>query len=128
MRSDGEHDLLSYFGQELAALREAAQDFARRHPRVAQGLDLSGQESRDPHVERLIESFAFLTGRLRRELDREFPRVAGGILENVCPSLTAPVPSMSVARLQPTSVGSSNRAVILPERTVLGLPSLTACT
>lgn len=119
MRSDGEHDLLSYFGQELAALREAAQDFARRHPRVAQGLDLSGQESRDPHVERLIESFAFLTGRLRRELDREFPRVAGGILENVCPSLTAPVPSMSVARLQPTSVGSSNRAVILPERTVL---------
>jgi type VI secretion system protein ImpG len=123
VRSDGDHDLLSYFGQELAALREASQDFARRHPRVAQGLDLSGQESRDPHVERLIESFAYLTGRLQRELDREFPRVASGILENVCPSLMAPVPSLSVAQLSPAQATARSRAVILPERTALSAVS-----
>ena len=119
MRSDHDHDLLSYFGQELAALRESAQDFARRHPRVAQGLDLTGQESRDPHVERLIESFAFLTGRLQRDLDREFPRVASGILENVCPSLLSPVPSMSVAQLSTGGSTVQTRALKIPERTQL---------
>lgn len=119
MRSDGDHDLLSYYGQELTALREAAQDFARRHPRVAQGLDLSAQESRDPHVERLIESFAFLTGRLQRDLDREFPRVASGLLENLCPTLLAPVPSMSVAQIRGLSGPSQTRAVQVPMGTQL---------
>jgi len=119
VRSDNDNDLLSYFGQELAALRESAQDFARRHPRVAQGLDLSGQESRDPHVERLIESFAFLTGRLQRDLDREFPRVASGVLENVCPSLLSPIPSMSVAQLGVVEGTTQNRALIVPKATQL---------
>ncbi|MFM1858649.1 MAG: hypothetical protein RL133_149 [Pseudomonadota bacterium] len=119
MRSDSDNDLLSYFGQELAALRESAQDFARRHPRVAQALDLSGQESRDPHVERLIESFAFLTGRLQRDLDREFPRVASGVLENVCPSLLSPIPSMSVAQLSVGGASTQNRALIVPKLTQL---------
>ena len=37
-------------------------------------------EVADPHVERLIEAFAFLTGRLQHTLDRDFPEIATELL------------------------------------------------
>jgi type VI secretion system protein ImpG len=64
---------------------------------VAGALDLSGQASADPHVERLIEAFAFLTARVQRNLDRQLPRLASALLDALYPQLTAPVPSMAVA-------------------------------
>ncbi len=91
-------DLLEYYRRELAYLREEGSSFALRHPRVAQRLALSGQESPDPHTERLIESVAFLGARIHRDLDREFPRVASALLENLCPALAQSVPSMTVAQ------------------------------
>lgn len=92
-------DLLEYYRRELAYLRVQSGDFAARYPKVAQRLALSGAESPDPHTERLIEAVAFLTARVHRDLDREFPAVAGGLLDNLCPSLTQPVPSMTVMQM-----------------------------
>jgi type VI secretion system protein ImpG len=83
----------------MAYLRAQGQDFADRHPKVAQRLGFSGEESTDPHTERLIESVAFLGARVHRELDREFPRIAGAILDNVCPTLSQPVPSITVVQM-----------------------------
>jgi type VI secretion system protein ImpG len=91
-------ELLEYYRRELAYLRDQGESFALRHPRVAQRLALSGQESPDPHTERLIESVAFLGARIHRDLDREFPRVASALLENLCPALAQPVPAMTVAQ------------------------------
>jgi type VI secretion system protein ImpG len=53
-----DHDLLHYYVQELAYLRRAGVSFAQRYPKVASRLELSENESPDPHVERLIEAFA----------------------------------------------------------------------
>lgn len=92
-------DLLEYYRRELAYLRVQAGDFAARYPRVAQRLDLSGAESPDPHTERLIESVAFLTARVHRDLDRQFPAVATSLLENLCPSLTQPLAAMTVVQM-----------------------------
>ncbi|MEY4652420.1 MAG: hypothetical protein RI884_1001 [Pseudomonadota bacterium] len=92
-------DLLEYYRRELAYLRVQAGDFAARYPKVAQRLDLSGAESPDPHTERLIESVAFLTARVHRDLDRQFPAVATSLLENLCPSLTQPVAAMTVVQM-----------------------------
>jgi type VI secretion system protein ImpG len=91
-------DLLEYYRRELAYLREQGSSFALRYPRVAQRLALSGQDSPDPHTERLIESVAFLGARIHRDLDREFPRIASALLENLCPALAQPVPAMTVAQ------------------------------
>lgn len=92
-------DLLEYYQRELAYLRGQAGDFAARYPKVAARLDLHGAESPDPHTERLIEAVAFLTARVHRELDREFPTVAASLLDNLCPSLTQPVASMTVVQM-----------------------------
>lgn len=93
-------DLLHYYKRELGYLRDQGSDFARRYPKVASGLALHGAESLDPHTERLIESVAFLAARVHQDLDREFPQVASALLDNLCPSLIQPIPSMSVAQFQ----------------------------
>jgi type VI secretion system protein ImpG len=91
-------DLLQYYKRELAYLREQGTDFAKRYPKVAARLALHGTESLDPHTERLIESVAFLSARVHQDLDREFPQVAAAMLDNLCPTLTQPIPSMTVAQ------------------------------
>lgn len=94
-------DPLAYYRRELDYLRNAGREFARKHPEMAGRLELGGMESPDPHVERLIESFAFLAGRIRRDLDNEFPRIAAALLEALHPNFTAPVPAMTVVRFAP---------------------------
>lgn len=100
MRSGGD-EMLDYYQRELDYLRHAGAEFARRHPQAAARLELGGAESPDPHVERLLEAFAFLTGRVRRELDSEFPEIASALLEALLPNVTAPLPSMTIVQLAP---------------------------
>ena len=83
-------DLVDYYRREMSYLRESGDHFAQRYPKVAQRLSFNGSESKDPHTERLLESFAFLTARVQREIDREFPMAAMAVLENICPNLTQP--------------------------------------
>lgn len=94
----GADDLLAYYKRELDYVRHAGREFARIHPQAAGRLELGGMESPDPHVERLIEAFAFLTGRVRRDLDNEFPQIAGAMLEALQPNFMAPVPAMTVVQ------------------------------
>ncbi len=117
---NAQDDLLEYYRRELAYLRVQSGDFAARYPKVAQRLALNGAESPDPHTERLIEAVAFLTARVHRDLDREFPAVAGGLLDNLCPSLTQPVPSMTVMQmtLDPTQ-GKVTAGLAVPRGTGL---------
>jgi type VI secretion system protein ImpG len=97
--SNIQDDLVDYYRREMAYLRESGDQFSQRFPKVAQRLAFNATESKDPHTERIIESFAFLTARVQREIDREFPTAALAILENICPSLTRPTPSMGIAHM-----------------------------
>jgi type VI secretion system protein ImpG len=91
-------DILQYYKHELAYLRTQGADFARRYPKVAARLALHGNESLDPHTERLIEATAFLAARVHRDLDQAFPQIAASLLEGACPSLAQPLPSMTIAQ------------------------------
>lgn len=87
-------DVLSeYYQYELSHLRSAGSYFASRFPKIARRLDISHHESSDPHVERLIESFAFLSGRLQKQIDDQFPEIAGELLNVFYKPLMLPVPS-----------------------------------
>ena len=91
-------DFLRYYFDELNYLRKTGQVFARRYPKVAGRLEMPNGESADPHVERLIESFAFLTGRIQRQIHAEFPEVTSALLGVLYPQLVQPLPAMAIAR------------------------------
>ena len=90
-----EDDLLKYYERELAFIRQMGAQFAKDYPKIAGRLRLSPEVSHDPHVERLIEAFAFLTARIRFKLEDDFPEIAQSLLDVVYPHLLAPVPSMA---------------------------------
>lgn len=99
MPDDSREDLLDHYQRELLYLRTQGAEFAARYPKVAARLDFGGGQSTDPHVERLLESFAFLTARIQRTLDAEFPLIPSALLDVLYPALTAPVPSLAIARM-----------------------------
>jgi type VI secretion system protein ImpG len=93
-------DVLSeYYQYELSHLRSAGSEFAARFPKIARRLDLSHNESSDPHVERMIESFAFLTGKLQKQIDDQFPEIASALLDVICKPLMLPTPSCAMINL-----------------------------
>ena len=101
MADNAQEELLRYYLAELTYLREMGSAFADQYPKVANRLELSPDESPDPHVERLLEAFAFLTARIQRNLDQQFPEITTALLELLYPHYLAPVPSMTVVRFQP---------------------------
>ena len=66
-------ELLGYYERELIFLRRMGAEFARKYPKVAGRLLLEEEKIEDPHVERIIEAFAFLTGRISLKLEDELP-------------------------------------------------------
>ncbi len=100
MADSSQEELLRYYLSELTYLREMGAAFSDTHAKVASRLELSPDESPDPHVERLIESFAFLTARIQRNLDQQFPEITTALLDILYPHYLSPVPSMTVARFQ----------------------------
>src|SRR3546814_20270109 len=100
-------DILPYYESELTALRKLSREFAGRYPKIASRLLLEGDTCEEPHVERMIESFAFLTGRIHKKLDDEFPQITEALLSVLYPHFLRPVPSMSIAHLLPLGRASS---------------------
>jgi type VI secretion system protein ImpG len=93
-------DLLPYYNSELAYLRDAGAEFAAKYPRVAGRLQLEADRCEDPHVERLLEGFAFLAARLRLKIDDEYPEVADALLGMLYPHYQRPLPSMSIVQFR----------------------------
>jgi type VI secretion system protein ImpG len=93
-------ELLDYYNRELAFLRQTGAEFARRYPKVAGRLLLEPTKCEDPHVERLLEGFAFLAARVHLKIDDDFPEISEALLDIVFPQYTRPIPSMSLVQLQ----------------------------
>lgn len=89
-----------YFERELSYIRKKGLEFAKRYPKIAGRLELSVDENPDPHIERLIESFAFLTARIQKNLDDEFPQLALALLGNIYPQLLNPIPAMTTVQFK----------------------------
>jgi type VI secretion system protein ImpG len=93
-------DLYHYYGRELTFLRQSAQEFAEQYPAAAGRLLLDPNRSLDPHVERLLEGFALLAGRVHQKLDDEFPELTESTMGVLYPHYLAPVPSMSIIQFE----------------------------
>ncbi|MEO7066810.1 MAG: type VI secretion system baseplate subunit TssF [Rhodanobacter sp.] len=91
-------DLLPYYERELAFLRRYSREFAERYPKIAGRLLLTGDVSEDPHVERLIESFALMGARISKKIEDDYPEFTEALLEVLYPHYLRPFPSCSIAR------------------------------
>ncbi|HEX7909247.1 MAG TPA: type VI secretion system baseplate subunit TssF [Paraburkholderia sp.] len=92
-------ELLPYYERELSFLRRYSRDFAERYPKIAARLAMSGEHCEDPHVERMIESFALLGARINKKLDDDYPEFTEALLEVLYPHYLRPFPSCSIAQL-----------------------------
>ncbi len=102
--------------KELTYLRELGRDFSRAHPEIAPFL---GETGSDPDVGRLLEGYAFLTGRVRERLDSEYPEFTRALLELFMPAALRPIPATAILRfgLVPQAAKETRR---LPAGTEVG--------
>ena len=92
--------LLAAYLSELEALGTQAAEFAREYPDIASELDIASRTSRDPSVERVVESTAFLAARLRLLIEANSAELPVTVLSMLAPVLIEPVPSMAIAGLE----------------------------
>src|SRR5579863_5767614 len=104
-------------------------EFARKYPKVASRLVLEADKCEDPHVERMMEAFAFLATRVHLKIDDEFPEITESLLSVLYPHYLRPIPSMSVAeflvdyqQVAPEKGLSIPRGSVLRSRPVNGVP------
>jgi type VI secretion system protein ImpG len=116
-------DLLSYYERELIFLRRMGADFARRYPKIASRLLLDEEKIEDPHVERMIEAFAFL------KLDDELPEITESFLNVLFPHYLTPIPSVAIAQFiygsskdKLSAIQTLKRGARLNSRPVEGTP------
>jgi type VI secretion system protein ImpG len=119
--------LLPYYERELAWLRRNLRDFAERYPKIAGRLLISGEVCEDPHIERMIESFALLNARIAKRLDDDYPEFTEALFEVLYPHYLRPFPSCSIAHFdiggtasQQTGASTIARGTELATRPVRG--------
>jgi type VI secretion system protein ImpG len=98
-----------YYQDELTFLRELGKEFARKNSKLAPFL---AEPRDDPDVERLLEGFCFLTGRLRQKLEDEFPELTHSLFALLWPNFLRPIPSLSVLQFKPIPGAISGRKTI----------------
>lgn len=89
-------DLLAYYERELTFIRQSAAEFGAKYPKIASRLLLEADTCEDPHVERLIQAFAFLTARIQNKIEDELPEITDALLTVLYPHYLAPIPSTAV--------------------------------
>ena len=99
-----------YYVQELQALRTLGAEFSEKNPGLSSFLARKGQ---DPDVERLLEGFSFLTGRLRQYMGEELPEVSHTLAQLLWPNYLRPIPSYSI--LQYNSLLKAGRNKHIPK-------------
>ena len=91
-------DFLPYDERELAYLRRYSREFGERYPKTAGRLGMRGELAEDPHVERFIESVAFLNARISKKIEDDYPEFTDALLEVQYPHYLRPFPACSVAQ------------------------------
>jgi type VI secretion system protein ImpG len=113
-------ELLEYYEHELSFLREMGADFAARYPKVASRLALGANSCEDPHVERLMEAFAFLAARVHLKVDDDFPEITESLLNVLYPHFLRPIPSLSIVEFGvEASQGKLTTNLAIPRDTML---------
>ena len=98
---------ISYYQNELAWLKSEGKVFARHFPKVARRLGISEGASEDPHIERLIETFALVTAQIQQRLDEDMHEVTDVLLTVLAPQFLRSFPSVCIVQMSPDAKTSA---------------------
>lgn len=90
--------LLEYYSKELHSLKTYGAFFSKKFPAIAKRLGFVNGHTEDPHVERLIESVAFLTSKLHKRMDDDLSEMNKAILETLMPHFLRLVPAVTIVQ------------------------------
>lgn len=116
--------LLEYYERELTFIRESGAQFAEKYPKIASRLLLEPDRCEDPHTERLLEAFAFLTGRIQKKIDDSFPELTESLLQIIYPHYTRPLPSLTMVKFMPRLINVPPSGHPIPRGTRLLSPPI----
>lgn len=114
--------LLPYYERELGLFRQYTREFSSRFPRAAGRLLIAGDSCEDPHVERLVQSFALLTARIAKRLDDDYPQFTESLLETLYPHYLRPFPSCAIIRIAQDEAQAAGQVATIARGTVLRSP------
>lgn len=97
------------FRDELAFLKKEGNLFSEIHPHLSRFLS---EKSGDPDAERIIESFAFLTAKVREKLNDSFPELTHSILHLLWPNYLRPIPSCSILQFVPKERAITTKHIV----------------
>jgi type VI secretion system protein ImpG len=113
-------ELLPFYNRELTYIRRLAAQFAEANPKIAGRLRMGADVNEDPHVERLIEAFAYLTARVRHKIEDDFPEITESLLGVLYPHYQAPIPSLTIVQFELDPAQDELTAgVVLPRDTAM---------
>jgi type VI secretion system protein ImpG len=92
-------ELRLYYERELTFMRQMGAEFAGKYPKIAGRLLLDVDKCEDPHVERMVEAFAFMAARVHLKIDDEFPEITSALLNILYPHYLRPVPSACIVEM-----------------------------
>ncbi len=122
-----DEELLKYYNQELAYLRKQGTKFAEAYPKIGGRLKLGADNTDDPFVGRMVESFAFLSARLQCKLDEQTDELADAFINLMYPHYELPLPAYTILKFEPKK--SSDQCTTIPRNTNLAAQlNDTTCT
>lgn len=117
--------LKEFFRAELDFLKKDGQYFSKVYPHLSRFLS---DEIVDPEAERIIESFAFLTARLKEKVQDNLPEIIQSMIQLLWPNYLRPLPSCAILNFQPKERAITTKHVVTKGMFVSSKPvDGTAC-
>ena len=116
------NSFLQYYNRELTHIRHLTGEFAKANPKTAKHLRMSADNIEDPHISRLIESFAYLNANTQLKLDNDFSEINEALLNTLYPHYINPIPSMAIFQFKPAADLKEN--YFIPKGTLLATDTL----
>lgn len=116
-------NFLNYYHDELLSLREKGGIFAKKHPDIAEKLDIKNGESSDPQTERIIESVAYMAAKLHQKIDSNAQNIAFFLLSALYPNLITVFPPCGIAKFEDENIASNPDKLLIKKGTSLFINS-----
>ncbi len=85
-----------YFQKELQGLQEWMQAYAKEYPLGSRSHEAGASQSYDPHIERLLEGSAYLSARVRQQIDLGILHLGEGLLRRFASHMALDKPSLTI--------------------------------